>query len=109
MTITYKWTITSLKVRNIDDSRIDAVVQTHWSKVGTDENGNEGVYHGATMFTIDPNEDFIPFEQLTEETIFDWVKSNISDSFQEIMDKEIQEQIYRKVNPITEKTLPWAT
>ena len=69
MAITYTWKVTSIKTKNEGENK-DAVVQTYWTKTGKDENGNEGVFSGATPFKdgnpSDPN--FVPFNQLTEET-----------------------------------------
>ena len=50
MAITYTWKVTSLKTKN-EGSNQNAVVQTYWQKIGTDENGNEAVFSGATPFT----------------------------------------------------------
>ena len=69
MTMTYTWKITGLKTRDIID-KPSAVVQTYWTKTGTDENGNQGTFIGATPFTVDPTDEsgpFIPFDQLTED------------------------------------------
>lgn len=110
MTITYTWKITGLKTQNISDNRSNAVVQTYWQKIGTDENGNEGVFSGATPFTLDPNDEFgpfIPFEDLTEENVIDWIKSIVIDEYENHVNRQIQKQIDEKSNPIIEASLPW--
>jgi hypothetical protein len=111
MAITYTWKVTSLKVKDVSDARPSAVVQTYWQKIGTDENGNVGSFSGATPFTLDPNDDsgpFIPFADLTEEDVLNWIKTVVVGSYEEHVNGKIQEQINEKINPVTEQSLPWA-
>jgi hypothetical protein len=108
MTINYTWKVTSLKVRDEGD-HTNAVVQTHWQKIGTDDNGNEGIFSGVTPLTSVnvPDGEFIPFEELTEETVLEWIKAGVS-SYEEHVNSKIVEQIQDKVNPVSESKLPWA-
>ncbi len=111
MSITYTWKVTSLKVKDVSENITNAVVQTYWTKTGTDEDGNQGVFSGATPFTIDPTDDsgpFIPFEELTEEDVLDWIKSVVIGSYEDHVNSKIAEQITDKVTPTTEAKLPWA-
>ena len=108
--ITYTWKITGLKTQNVGD-KPDAVVQTYWQKIGTDENGNEGTFSGATPFTVDPTDEsgpFIPFEDLTEENVLDWIKTVVVGNYEEHVNGKIAEQIELKISPISENRLPWA-
>lgn len=108
--ITYTWKITGLKTQNVGN-KTDAVVQTYWQKIGTDENGKQGTFDGATPFTVDPTDEsgpFIPFEDLTEENVLDWIKTVVVGNYEEHVNGKIAEQIEFKINPITENRLPWA-
>lgn len=112
MTIEYTWKITSLKIKDISDNKPKAVVQTYWQKIGTDENGNTGIFSGATPFTIDSNDEdgpFIPFENLTEEDVLSWIKTIVVGSYEEHVNGKIAEQIADKIAPVTEAKMPWAT
>lgn len=111
MAITYTWKVTGLKVKDVADNMPSAVVQTYWQKIGTDENGNEGIFAGATPFTIDPEDNsgpFIPFADLTEENVIDWIKTVVVNDYENHVNTQIQKQIDDKVNPVTDATLPWA-
>jgi len=111
MAITYTWKITGLKTKDVSDDKPAAVVQTYWQKIGTDENGNEGTFSGATPFTVDPSDEsgpFIPFADLTEEDVLNWIKTVVVGSYEEHVNGKIQEQINEKINPVTEQSLPWA-
>lgn len=110
MAITYTWKVTSLKTKNEGDYE-HAVVQTYWQKIGTDENGNQGTFSGATPFTtstMPEGQDFVPFSELTEEMVLDWIKAVVVDSYEQHVNEKIQEQIDHHVNPVTEAQMPWA-
>ena len=109
MAITYTWSITGLKTKNEGDNT-NAVVQTYWKKIGTDENGNEGTFSGATPFTsVDvPAGEFVAFEDLTEETVLDWIKSVVVGNYEQHVNGQIQKQIDDKITPVVEASLPWA-
>jgi hypothetical protein len=111
MAITYTWKITGLKTKDVSEDKPAAVVQTYWQKIGTDENGNEGTFSGATPFTVDPSDEsgpFIPFEELTEEDVLDWIKTVVVGGYAEHVNGQIAKQIEDKISPVVENRLPWA-
>ena len=111
MAITYTWKITGLKTKNVSDDKQAAVVQTYWKKIGTDADGNEGTFSGATPFTVDPTDEsgpFIPFEDLTEEDVLDWIKTVVVGGYEEHVNGQIAKQIEEKISPVIENRLPWA-
>jgi hypothetical protein len=109
MAITYTWKVTGVKTKN-EGSFSDAVVQTYWEKIGTDENGNEGKFSGATPFTTSGLDQsaFVSFNELTEEIVLAWIKSVVVGSYEEHVNNQIQKQIDQKINSVTEQSLPWA-
>jgi hypothetical protein len=110
--MTYTWKVTGIKVRdevNADGATLpQAVCQTYWHKVGVDANGNEGTFAGATPFTAAnvPADQFVPFDQLTEEIVLGWIKSVVVGHYEEHVNGVIAKQIADKA--ITEQTMPWA-
>ena len=112
MAFAYKYEVTGLKVKD-DGGITNFVVQTYWKLTGTDENGNEGTFSGATPFTADPNDNSgprIPFESLTEEDVISWISDvvNTNPGYKDHIDQQIQKQIDDEITPITEPSLPWA-
>lgn len=107
---TYEWSVQQLKVSD-SGSLQNVVIQTYWGLKATDENGNFGVFNGATPFNINQvnSGSFIPFEQLTEETIISWIKEQVysvryvKDNIDRVIDKQIRE----KTNQVRTATLPW--
>lgn len=116
MAFTYTWAIKSLKKQ--DDPSLDLndiIVQTYWTCIGEDEDGNSGTFHGATPFEpdqIDPN-NFTSYEDLTEAQVLGWIQDvvNGNPGYKTHIDEQIQKQIDAVVNPKIEVTgdqLPWA-
>jgi len=106
----YTWKLKSLKRKDSEDLK-NIIVQTHWEKIGTDEDGNTASFQGATPFdltTVDPN-NFVKYEDLTEEMVLSWIQSVVVGSYEEHVNDRIEEQIEAKVNPVTEVTsgFPW--
>ena len=110
MPITYTWKITGLKTKDVN-GKPSAVVQTYWEKTGTDESGNTGTFSGATPFTVDPSDysgPFVPFQELTEQIVIDWIKTIVVGDYEEHVNGKIAEQISQKITPVVESTMPWA-
>jgi hypothetical protein len=109
----YTWEITSIK-RKDTPSLSNVIVQTYWKKIGTDENGNQGTFSGATPFdlsTVDPD-NFVAYEDLTEEMVLSWIQSVVVDGYEEHVNGVIAKQIEDQVNPVVEdngNSLPWVT
>lgn len=105
MSLTYTWSLDRLEKKNTSELN-NVIVQTYWSKTGTDENGNSATFHGATPFdisSVDPD-NFIPYENLTEEVVLSWIQSIGYDQ----VDLTIQEMINEQLNPkVTVESFPW--
>lgn len=106
----YTWKLKSLKRKDSGDIT-NIIVQTQWEKIGTDENGNTGIFNGATPFdlsTVDPS-NFVKYEDLTEEMVLSWIQSVVVGTYEEHVNEKIAEQIEAKLNPVTEVTggFPW--
>tara|TARA_R110002050_G_scaffold236893_1_gene372745 strand:+ start:559 stop:921 length:363 start_codon:yes stop_codon:yes gene_type:complete len=108
MAVTYTWAVTSVKTKTEGDNE-NAVVQTYWTKTGTDEDGNEGSFSGATPFTSENTEDFVSFAELTEEVVLGWIQAIVIDSYEDHVNGQIQKQIDEKIAPVAETAMPWAT
>lgn len=112
MSMTYSWKVNGIKVRDEVNANGEtlpkAVCQTYWSKTGVDESGNKGEFMGATPFTAAnvPADQFVPFDQLTEEIVLGWIKSIVVGGYEEHVNGMIAKQISDK--SVTEQSMPWA-
>jgi hypothetical protein len=86
----------------------DYVVQTYWTKTGTDENGNTGVFTGATPLDPNPDQtDFVPYDQLTQEIVLSWIQPVVTGDYEIHVNGVIAKQIADKIDPVVEQPLPW--
>ena len=113
---TYVYEVTGLKVKDEvvgNTTNTNAVVQTYWKLTGTDGSGNQATFNGATPFTsttMPEGTSFVPFAELTEEIVIDWINTVILESpgYQKHIDAQMQKQIDDVITPVTEASLPWA-
>jgi hypothetical protein len=111
MTLTYTWAITSLK-KTTDGSVDNFVVQSTWTCTGTDEDGDSGVFNGATPFPLDSLDPvtFIPYEDLTEADVLGWIEAVVVGSYKDHVDEQINKQIALIKDPVVEVPngdFPW--
>ena len=112
MALTLSWEVTGVKTKNETntdgDTLSDAVVQTYWKCTGTDSDGNEGSFSGATPFSAAnvPAGSFVAFADLTEATVLGWIQAVVVGSYMDHVQAQIQKQIDEAT--IQEPDLPWA-
>ena len=116
MGLTYEWKLTGLRKQNGENIN-DAVVGTNWKLTGTDEDGNEGTFSGATPFSISQinTASFTEYSQLTEEQVLGWVKNHVSgsgptnymDHINGVILKDIASKKYVRIE-VNETDLPWS-
>ena len=84
--------------------------RSYWKKIGTDADGNEGTFSGATPFSAAnlTEENFKQFDTLTEEIVLGWIQAIVVDGYEEHVNGQIQKQIDEKVTPIVDSAMPWA-
>ena len=81
MAYEYEWTLDGLTKSNHTNLN-DVIVGTRWQVKAIDENGTVAVFTGATPFSpaavnID---EFTDFQNLTQEQVLGWIKSEVSGS-----------------------------
>lgn len=111
MAITYTWQVTNLKRMDVEGNT-NVVVHSRWTRTGTDENGHEGSFQGATPLRLPESGsgNFTPFEDLTEEQVVEWIKTEIASNpgYEEHIVQQITKQIEAKKNPVVDvDRLPW--
>lgn len=92
------WKILGLKAFPILDGKANVVYSAHWKYGPLD----------AIVEFNKPNDQFIPFEQLTEETVLNWVWDKTPKEAWEERVRKVEEAINNpKPEAVTIK-LPWA-
>ena len=98
------WTIANLE-RNTADG---GVIVAHW-RVTAEETVGEETYtassYGTCGFTPDASSpDFVPYDQLTEADVLDWVWSSMD---KDATEAALQAKIEEQKAPATVSGLPW--
>ena len=106
MSITYTWAITDLKTKT-EGSNADSVVQTSWQKIGTDEDGNVGIFNGATPFSSVDADPYVPFEDLTESIVVGWVQAIVVEDYEIHVNAMIAKGIANAIDPTVQRPAPW--
>lgn len=111
-TIQYTWNIIGLRTTNVGNTD-NVIVQVDWMKTGTDTVNNvKGVHQGTSTFSSADaasfGPDFVPFEQLTENMVIDWIKKTVVGAYETVMDNNIKAQIKEQLNPVVNVDLPWS-
>ena len=122
MTNSYLWSVTAIDCLPTapGTALTDCVYITHWNCVATSSQINPSTnlpytssMYGTVMITYDPNDPYIPYNQLTEAEVLAWVF--------EVMDQEPETSkaskeaalaavINNEINPpVVPTPLPWGT
>ena len=99
------WTISSLD-RTLPDGM---VFTAHWRVSKTDGDASGSVYGTISFPAKDPKDpDFIPYDQLTEAQVIQWVKDEMGPNQVAAYEAAVQGQIDAQVNPTTASGTPWS-
>ena len=100
MTTEFKWSVPTLE-RKLDDG---FVFTAHWRAVASDGDFSASSY-GTAGFSQDPEaDDYIPYEDLTEEQVLAWVWESVD---KENTEASLQSKIDADKNPTSATGTPW--
>lgn len=112
MANTYAWHIDQLYTRSetAQDGTVrdDAVVEIHWRRSATSDDGYTADFHGVNFVTSAQvaADDYIAFDSLTLEQVVGWVESTNIDDVLNIAEK-LDYDIVQQRNPKVDRSLPW--
>ena len=106
MTVSYLWNCTRVDAYPVEDENPDVVYNVHWSILGASNEDimpNGQPYQASTVGTqiLDTSTitEFIPFEDLTNEIVTDWVITAMGTEAVDALKLGIANQIEEQVNP----------
>ena len=105
MATVYNWNCKTVDVHPTEAGETDVVYNVHWIVTGiSDELDPEGnAYQATTIGTqtvpLDPESEFIPFEDLTNEIVVDWTKDAMGAEQVTSIETGIQQAIDLEINP----------
>jgi hypothetical protein len=101
--IEYTWKIAACDY----DAETGAIKTAHWNLSAVQDEYKSYAY-GSVGLEADPdNSSFIPYEDVTEETIVNWVKSSMGEEMVLELEVSLQKQIELQITPKTLTGLPW--
>lgn len=105
MPITYSWKILDVQTQDLPSNNLtDVILRIAWEKRGTDDQGNSFGHLNVTNLKFNTKA-FTPFDQLSEEQIWSWIKPNLT--YEEAIDQAIQTGLENIRNPIKSKKFSW--
>lgn len=73
--INYNWIIETIEVNPEINGLTNVIVRVSWLFRGTNENNISGYVPGSSEFPAPDAESYIPYDQLTFETVCSWLES----------------------------------
>jgi hypothetical protein len=119
MAYTYEWKVKNLKKATNANDLSDVIIGTQWIVTAINENGYSASFNGATPFKPENinSDNFVSFEDLTEEQVIGWIKPVVSGStslpgYWEHIMGQIEKEIKRDTQVHVELLagdLPWTS
>jgi len=104
----YSWKITNLFTKTVDGLQ-DYVVTAMFEVEGVDGEFSSTI-NGNQMFTVKEGSEFIPYANLTEQIVVEWIKEELGEngliSITACIDGQIESQKNPPVSPIN-TPIPW--
>jgi hypothetical protein len=97
---TFNWTIVNMDRQTSDGF----VVTVHYNVSATDGDYSASTY-GTVGYSEQPGETYIPYDQLTQETVVGWVQESLG---KDVVEDSLQSQIDAQKNPVQASGLPWS-
>lgn len=108
MPITNTWSIAQLDAYPEYEGNTDVVFTAHWRLSATDGTYNGSVY-GTVGLTLDPENPFTAFADLTEAQVIGWVQDALGEDAVAASEANVAQQIADQIAPpVVSPALPWA-
>ena len=107
---TFTWAVTALYTETVNDE-IDYVVIANYTVIGIDDTYSAELSNIARFSTASVTP-FIPYAELTEDIVIDWIQQELGPDAVSNLEACIQGQINSQINPPVvpvNTPLPWAT
>ena len=99
---------TNWKIEELERQLADGGVITAHYRVFASEGDETVSAYGSQNLTPDPESpDFVPFENLTEDIVVDWVKESLADVKVAQIEGQLAQVLDSKLNPTTAVGKPW--
>lgn len=108
MAITNTWSVVQMDAYPEYEGNADVVFTVHWTLNGTEDEYAGSVY-GSAGLTLDPEATYVPYADLTEAQVIDWVKDALGEEAVTGYEANVAQQIADQINPpVVTPQLPWS-
>ena len=97
--ITYDWNCKTVDAYPQDGEYTDLVYNVHYIVSGEDEIGNVATNIGTQSLDVSDVNEFIPFEDLTNEVVVGWTKAALGEEQVASIEANIAAQIEQMIKP----------
>jgi hypothetical protein len=103
--ITYNWNCRTVDVHPQEDGEENVVYNVHWILTGVSEelDINEKPYSstsiGTQLVKVDPEKEFIPFDELTNDVVVEWTKEAMGEDEVSAIEQSVSNQVSELENP----------
>ena len=98
MAVTYDWNCKTVDVHPQEEGQTDVVYNVHWIVTGTDGDYSSNAI-GTQIVPLSEGGAFIPFEDLTNETVVGWTKEAMGQDEVDRIEASVASQIEALINP----------
>lgn len=111
MSTTITWTVTAMdcypSYQADGNTYQDCVFIVHWTCAGTDGTYSASVYSTASIQFEDTQQTYVPYADLTQDEVLDWVWASGVDKT--ATEATVEQQIQNQINPpVVSPPLPWS-
>jgi len=96
--MTYDWNCKTVDVHPQEEGETNVVYNVHWIVTGTKEDYTVNNI-GTQVVALDPETEFIPFEELTNEIVVGWTKNAMGADQVQAIEDSIASKIAELENP----------
>jgi hypothetical protein len=105
MAITTKWSVNNMTHNDADGG----VILVYWSCTAQADTGESAVEAGKLRCEPDPSsEGYVPYAELTEETVLGWVKSALNETEEtvEVIETRLTGKVEKQLSPEVVSAVP---
>jgi hypothetical protein len=103
----YNWLIEQLDYVPLINEKPNVVVNVHWRTFVDREKTRIAQVYGTKQITFQETDNFLSYEQLTEQIVIDWLKREFSSEDIAEIEQNLQNQIDAWETPKILFGLPW--
>lgn len=108
MAITYTWSFPALDCYPTQGDHQDVVFTVHWRYMANDGEGHTAESYGTMGVTYEEGQDFVAFEDLTQEIVEGWVVAQMTEETIAAMQTALSNAIAEQLMPTkVSRPAPW--